>query len=250
MLFSDDPHGQAAARLVASLALAEPRMRELAAERVLERMIDEDVVLLLAALQRGSSSSARVSDALAVVLGALQKSFTPERKNALAEVARERGETLLASLVSGPETQKIYRESDEQFFDPAVASKTLGHRKTLARQHDKDMLARLAQDQDASVVHNVLANALTTEAQVVRMAARRPARAEVLVEIYQSPRWNTSRAVRRALALNPYTPVEVALQVVSLLLTQDLSDVASNRNLHPSVRLAALERKRSRRGSE
>lgn len=239
----------AAARLTATLSLAEPRMRTLAAERALLELDAGDIVLLLAALQRNAAQSARAGDALAVVVGALHNDLPLARRTEIALAARARGETLVASLVRGPESQRSYHEGQETHVDIRIESMTLGHRRALARTRDKDLLARLAHDKDPGVVHNLLANPMLTESDVVRIAARRPARGEVLTEIFRSPRWGTSRAVRRALALNPYTPVELALRAVSLLLVQDCAQVASDSGLHPAVRMAALERRRGRKGA-
>jgi hypothetical protein len=98
------------------------------------------------------------------------------------------------------------------------------------------VLARLVTVSNPSVVRNALLNPRLTEALVVRMAARRPARPEPLVEIWKSSRWSSRQAVRRALVFNPYLPPEVGVKIVPLLNGSDLSELAGDTSVHPSLR--------------
>jgi hypothetical protein len=86
------------------------------------------------------------------------------------------------------------------------------------------------------VVRNALLNPRLTEPLVVRMAARRPARPEPLVEIWSSPRWTARHAVRRALVFNPYLPPDVGAKIVPLLNSTDLAELAADSSVHPSLR--------------
>ena len=85
----------------------------------------------------------------------------------------------------------------------------------------------------------MLINPRLTEALVVRIAARRPARPEPLVEIWKSSRWSVRHAVRRALVFNPYLPVEVGAKIVPLLSTQDLIELSGDAGVHESLRAQA-----------
>lgn len=123
--------------------------------------------------------------------------------------------------------------------DPTLQHLTLGHKKMLARQANPDRIARLAVEGDARVIRELLLNPRMTEATVVRIVARRPAKAEVLLEVWRSPRWSSRAGVRKALAMNPYTPPEVALKVLPHLLAADLRAIAGDQSLHPSVRQLA-----------
>lgn len=121
--------------------------------------------------------------------------------------------------------------------DARVFTQSLGHLKQQARvTRDPDVLARLATVSDPSVVRNALLNPRLTEALVVRMAARRPARPEPLLEIWRSPRWSVRHAVRRALVFNPYLPPEVGAKIVPLLNGTDLAELAGAFSVHPSLR--------------
>ena len=121
--------------------------------------------------------------------------------------------------------------------DAKLFTLPLGVLKSRARlTKNPDELSRLAVASNASVIREVLKNPRLTEDLVVRIAARRPARSEPLEEIWRSPRWNSQPAVRRALAFNPYLSPEVAVKIVPLMSVIDLRQLATDRNVHLSVR--------------
>jgi len=121
--------------------------------------------------------------------------------------------------------------------DAKAFSDSLGHLKTKARlTRDPDELSRIAMMSDASVVKNALMNPRITEPLVVRMAARRPARPEPLLEIWKSPRWSARHAVRRALVFNPYLPPDVSAKILPLLTRVDLEEIARSGSMHPDLR--------------
>ena len=75
----------------------------------------------------------------------------------------------------------------------------MARRRSQARlTRNPDQLARFAVASNPDVVRNVLINPRLTDDGVVRIAARRPARPEPLIEIWHSPRWG-SRPRGRAL---------------------------------------------------
>ena len=119
---------------------------------------------------------------------------------------------------------------------------TLGERKSIARRPPPELLAKVLADPHPDVVRNVLASARVTEDDVVRMVTRRPGTAETLAEVARHPRWCHRPRVRVALVLNPATPTDLAITMLSLLLRSDLMTVIESQALHPAVRSAARER--------
>lgn len=115
---------------------------------------------------------------------------------------------------------------------------TLGRRKFLARGRDRANLERLLLDGDPSVVRNLLANPRLVERDVVRLAARRPARDVIQRELYAS-RWSGRYSVRLALICNPYTPTDISIKLAGFLLRKDLVMVKNDQSLHPLVRVEA-----------
>ena len=121
--------------------------------------------------------------------------------------------------------------------DAQAFTQSLGHLKQQARMtRDPDVLSRMATVSNPAVIRNALLNPRLTEDLVVRMAARRPARPEPLVEIWKATRWSSRHAVRRALVFNPYLPPEVGAKIVPLLNASDLAELAGDTSVHPSLR--------------
>lgn len=118
---------------------------------------------------------------------------------------------------------------------------TLGERKWLARKPSRAVLDRLLRDPHPHVIRMVLKNPLVTEDDVVRLAARRPAYADVVTEIARSPEWIKRSRVRMAIVQNPGAPPEVAVPLVRLLIRPELERVVVATDVLPIVRAAATE---------
>ncbi len=216
-------------------------LRKHAVARALRERPAEDVARLLAEVLDLDRSG---DEAASCVLGAMMAVLEDERlgrelTRALAQLPPGAlREEVVGLLASGP----AWRNFDENAAARADARnfpETLGMLKTQARTaRDPDALSRIALASNPAVVRNLLVNPRLTEASVVRLAARRPARAEPLVEVWRS-KWGARHAVRRALVFNPYLPPEVGVKVVPLLLRTDWAEIAGNGALHPGVRAEA-----------
>ncbi len=217
------------------------RLRQHAVAHALQSLPAEEMARLLGdvlELDRAGSEAARC------VLGAMMAVLADARlgrqlTEALGSLPRDSiRQDVVGLLASGP----AWRTLDEGAAARADARnlpETLGMLKTKARTaRDPETLARLALASNPAVVRNLLLNPRLTEASVVRLAARRPARGEPLVEVWRS-KWGVRHTVRRALVFNPYLPPEVGVKVVPLLLRTDLEEVVADAGLHPSVRAEA-----------
>jgi hypothetical protein len=211
----------------------------LAAARTLSRLSPIDAIELLQevmALARDGFEPAR--PALAAFTRALDREaaqipYAPQLRRIAALSDQHEVETLFADGTPAQE----YDQDAAKRADARLFTQSLGHLKTQARlTRDPDQLARIAVASNPEVVRNVLINPRLTEALVVRIAARRPARPEPLVEIWRSPRWSARPAVRRALAFNPYLPPEVGSKIVPLLAPADLRELAGDHGVHPALR--------------
>lgn len=159
----------------------------------------------------------------------------------LRQVAALHGADEVELLFSEGQAVASYHQDAAARADAKLFTAPLGHLKTRARlTRNPDELARLAAVSNPAVTREVLRNARTTEAIVVGIAARRPARPEPLFEIWRTPKWIARAAVRRALAFNPYVPPEIGVKVVALLVRVDLEAVARDASLHASLRQEAL----------
>ena len=119
---------------------------------------------------------------------------------------------------------------------------TLGERKSLARRNDREWIARVIRDPHPDVMKILLMNPRLTETDVVRLCARRPVAADVLREVFRCSRWILRYPVKVALVLNPYTPLDVALQLVPLMRAQDLKRVLDATDLPEELHAACRRR--------
>jgi hypothetical protein len=222
-------------------ALEEGEIRAGAAGRHLARLEPGDAVELLAALL-AAGAEGWGTPAVAAVGQALLEAGSPidyEWRAAVYAEARERGLPHVAALFLSPRPLRAFEEPRDK-ADPAVARITLGHKKSFARlRRDPDLLARLAAEGDPAVIRELLRNPLVTEAEAVRIAARRPARPETLRLLHQDRRWRSRSAVRRALARNPFVETEIALHILPTLPARQVDEMAEDGTLHPLVREAA-----------
>jgi hypothetical protein len=207
---------------------------------VVARMLDELALRAEQAEEVAREVLVSVVDALAV-----------ERPSDIVERLREEaiGSSLLAleRLVRHPLGVRASLLSPNPANDPVPdygrgRPLTLGERKSLARRPDRQTLERLLRDPHPDVIRRLLGNAKLTEADVLRVAARRPSRPEILSEIARAPRWIHNARVRMAIMLNPDTPAELAVPISGLLLRQELRFVLASTHVAPAVRALCMER--------
>jgi hypothetical protein len=152
---------------------------------------------------------------------------------------RSQMDEVVELLTDVPPVRRIYHTEEIENRNPAQDYVPLGVRKSLARRPHPATLESLLQEQDPSVVRNLLGNPRTVEEMVVKMASLRPTSSAVLEEISIHPKWSTIYRVGKALAFNPYSPPRVVHAVLPTLLLKDLIDVSISTTLHPNVRAAA-----------
>ena len=224
-------------------AVPEPAMRAALWREQLNALPPEEAVTLidtlLAALDRAEPDARLGWLALLGVVESL-------RGGALAVhiygAARAVGAERVAALwLEPPPTRPIEGDLPRPPFDPE-REVTLGERRAWARRPDRATLEKLMVDSDPGVVANLLANPRLTEADVVRMAARRPTTATCLRLIFDHPRWGRRLGVVEALIYNPHTPVDLACGLVAWLDAGLARKVAESPSVHPQVRAEAHRR--------
>ena len=156
------------------------------------------------------------------------------RSDLYREAAGARNEEIMRMLRSVPAQDHV--SQPERLLSRELADLPLGRRRALARGSQSHWLEQLARDCDPIVIANLLANPRTVEADVLRIAASRPASEAVLVEISKSPRWSPRVPIRKALARNPYCPVQIATGIVASLPLEDLREMRGDSDLHPDTR--------------
>lgn len=148
-------------------------------------------------------------------------------------------------LVASPATmdaEQLARSlAPERPLRPTGRLLTLGERKALARTHDRQQLLLLLRDPHPAVVAILLDNPHVTEDDVVRIAAARPAVPASLALVAAHPRWSVRHAVKRALVLNPSTPLADAIRIATTLRFQELRALAADTSLPEPLRIHAAE---------
>ena len=219
----------------------DPQIARLYALRELGRHEADAILSLLEALLeliRAGDPLARAG--IGPTMAALVSEPLRSRREEIEARALAEGRSAVSALFSGAAARQEMDKDVAAKNDAMAFSQTLGHLKTMARlTRNPDELARLATLSEPSVVRNALINPRLTEGVVVRIASRRPARPEPLVEIWNSPRWATRLEVRRALVFNPYLPPEIGAKIVPTLAEADLRVIARDGSLHPDVRAQA-----------
>ena len=226
---------QALTRTLAALEDADLRGRKAAA---LLAAVDgaAAVELIRDLLRRADQRSDPHSAALEGILRGVRAHLGDAGRERLLRAAEALADLEVQALVSRAEPRRSFDRDREQWVDKEMQARTLGHRRQLARGRDRDLLTRLASDQDPMVVRQLLVNPRCTEREVLIAASRRPVRSEVLEEIFRSRRWAANRRVRRALALNPYSPPALGAAALALLIAPDLREIAADQTVALEVR--------------
>ncbi len=141
-------------------------------------------------------------------------------------------------LIGGPKQNPTVAEAST---DNDYASDSVGERCAQARGRDRYRLDRLLHDKDYRVIRILLNNPIIVERDVVKIAAMRPTRPDVLAEVAGHRRWASRYAVRKALSANPHTPASVARRLLPTLLRQDLLAVAQAGSIPSEIREQASE---------
>jgi len=231
-------------------AYPEVEMRRAALGEWLNRVPPDTAAPWLAEIvRRGREGGPPFDRALAALVTLFERPapLTYEGMAAIYKAARNEGLAELADLflsrgqpAGGDEAKGRIIESQDG------RPLTLGERKSLARRSTREQIIALARDPDPSVLRQLLLNPKLTERDVVLIAARRPTSAAAQKLVADSRRFSSSYAVRRALVLNPYTPVALATRLLPLMRRSDLRSIAREPTLDRNLCDLASRLARSR----
>lgn len=201
---------------------------------------DADVI---AALQ----SIAQAVAAPTLAYEARKRLYEAAVSRALPEVAR----LFLAVSPAQPLPPQLVKQlGPERALKPSGRALTLGERKALARTNDRQDLLLLLRDPHPAVVAILLDNPHVTEQDVLKIASLRPAAPASLARVAAHPRWSVRHAVKRAIVLNPATPLADAIRIATTLRANELDELAVDPSLPEPLRLhAAQVRAASRRAT-
>lgn len=236
--------------LVRLKALRDPRMRVLA---LVEALCEDDPtswVHTLASIMARShlSDDPDAAEALEAIIQATadpalpyavrQRLYEAAAGQQLPAIARL---FLVASPVTMDARQLARSLAPERPLQPTGRPLTLGERKALARTRHREQILLLVRDPHPAVIAILLDNPHITEADIIRIAAARPAVPASLARLAAHPRWSVRHAVKRALVLNPSTPLADAIRLATTLSSGELREIARDASLPEPLRIHAAE---------
>jgi len=118
---------------------------------------------------------------------------------------------------------------------------TVGERRSLARSPTRRDFDKLLSDPHPLVIRQLLENPRLTENDVLRIAARRPARADALMAIARSERWLARPRIRMAILLNPGSPPGLALPLLAACTRSELVEMVGSADVNKLLRSTARE---------
>jgi hypothetical protein len=131
------------------------------------------------------------------------------------------------------------RRRAERWLRAHLVELTVGERVALARRASRSLIRAMASSPEPEVLRGLLENPRLVEADVVAIASRAGAPAEVLARLAADTRWGARREVAAALAANPRAPVAAALRAASRLPSSELRRLAHDDAVPTIVRVGA-----------
>ncbi len=166
-------------------------------------------------------------------------------RDVYASARRSRDADVMSILRSLP----VREELEVAVLPRELSEIPLGRRRSLALGDDAQLLELLARDLDPVVIRHLLRNPRTREAEVIRIAARRPVAPSTLEEIFRSEHWSQRPRVRVALARNPYCPTAIAMRLITALPLPELREMRGDPGMHEETH-ASVQRELARRRGE
>jgi len=152
--------------------------------------------------------------------------------------AKRSGFEELVRILLRPDPSRVSSNVGEKSSDEIPS----GMRISMAKSGNRQQFERLFADTNPLVIRTLLKNPILTESDVLKLSSKRPAEADIQREVFHNRKWSARYAVKKALVLNPYTPTEISIKIVHMLMVQDVRLVAESRDLHQWLREAARER--------
>lgn len=223
-------------------AMADPSLRvDYLRAELLSGPTDGVASLLQATAEGADAGVTGYREMLLLLAVALAPARLESRRREAAAAAIARGQWLARSLLV-PEGRREADAGDGATRAPPVIpgrTVTLGERKSLARGRVRTVLDRVMHDPHPDVIRILLSNPSIREADILRIASRRPIAAEILREIFTHGRWFPRYGVRFALVQNPYLPTDLGLALVRQLHRQDAETLVGATELPNAIREAA-----------
>lgn len=129
---------------------------------------------------------------------------------------------------------------EKQTIQQILRTMTAGQKVALAGKGNGEVRKILIRDKNRLVAVKVLENPRITDSELELYARSTNVSDDVLRHIGNKREWLKLITVRRALAMNPKTPLAISLQQVKRMSLRELDGLAKNRNIPEALRKSAL----------
>ncbi|HEY4180856.1 MAG TPA: hypothetical protein VGM90_28620 [Kofleriaceae bacterium] len=184
----------------------------------------------------------------AITHAAADPALTYAARQRLYTAASNRGHSTIARLfLSASPPPTVHKKelkkamAPERSLRPTGRPLTLGERKSLARTNKREDILLLTRDPHPAVIAIMLDNPHVTESDVLKISSMRPAVPEALTKVAHHPRWSVRHAIKRALVLNPMTPLADAIRIATTLRAAELTELATDPSLPEPLRKHAAD---------
>ncbi len=148
-------------------------------------------------------------------------------------VAIGQGEQVAAAVKPGEEERKTNN------IQVLIMKMSVAQKVRLASVGDGQVRKLLIRDPKKMVAYAVLKSPRLTDGEITGFAANKALAEDILSQICRNRQWTKDYSVRRALVMNPKTPLPFSMTFLRTLNGKDLKDVASSRDVNQNVARAA-----------
>lgn len=148
----------------------------------------------------------------------------------------------LAEVASNVRLSPHVRRDAEKILRARVPELSVGERTALARRPSPGIVELLRDDAEAAVLRALAGNPRATEADILRVVARRNAPAGFLGWLATESPWGQRRDVLLGVVRHPRTPRAAALRAMHRVSASDLNELRQDESVPRLVRVAAERR--------
>lgn len=222
-------------------ALPELPMRRAAVGDAIARLDEDEAVWWIDQLMRGAlwGRTPEMDAMLACAdwLIRLRRDDDYGRIQSLYEAAAAGERESVLMLLRDPPAHRVLRKGARlpEVRLPMERDVTVGERRAMARQQNRQILQRLLLDPSQLVIDKLLENPGVRVQDVLVVATRRPTLPDLLMEVALKPKWLKEHRIREALVQNPYAFTGLALKLLPTLHIHTLRRIRNAGDLHPAV---------------
>ena len=141
-----------------------------------------------------------------------------------------------ADLTRNPQVPVNVRKRAESKIIEKILSLPLGMKMTLARRSSNAVLMKLIEDGMKEVVPICLDSMYIREGDVCKIVSMKKISSQVICQIASHAKWSLRHNVQRALILNKYTPLAIAIHFIEKMKTVDLAELYATPSLPTSTK--------------